>query len=143
MIRAALCAALLTVGACAPTISAHPTGGLIGGQVTQGLIDSAWNLDQAIGIGVLPASDPAAACLHATIATMGLDATVPTATFRPRVTDLISAGSVAYILARQAQVPVVVSPGCKALIGQIVLDAGQMGARSLPSFLTGIAPRVQ
>lgn len=134
--------ALLASGCSSPqVISNNPLGQLPGaGTVQTGLVNAAFNLNSAIKIGVLPATDPAAACINQTLTLLGIDPTTgqPVAgasTFTPKVTDLISLGSVAYILAQQAlplangglQVPA----QCEALIGKLVVDAARAQASAL------------
>lgn len=124
------------------------------GTVQQGLLDAEWNLDQAIVVGALPANDPADACLHQGLTQIGIEpnpngqAATPAPSFVPKISDLISAGSVLYIRAQQLkalqgggglQVPV----ACEAVIGRFVLDAGKAGAGALPggSIISNILPK--
>lgn len=136
----------LALGACTnpPTISSSPIQDLsaaaaqvnpttpLGGTIVQGLRDSSFNLDNAVTVGALDANDAAPACLHSVLKQLGIDPTspsIPAASFTPKVSDLISAASVAYIRARQAEraagTGVTVDVSCKALIGQIVIDSGK------------------
>lgn len=132
-----------------PPISSNPTQTVtnavaqtpIGKTVQQGLLDSEWNLDQAIAIGVLPANDPADACLHAALTQIGIEpGTTPPPSaqqFTPRISDLLSGGSVLYILAQQAkqlksQAGITVPVACEAVVGKFVLDAGALGLNAVP-----------
>ena len=103
--------------------------------VTQGLTDAKWNLDQAIAIGVLPASDPADACLGGVLTQLGVGGATPKS-FTPRESDLISTGSVLYIQIQQAKQlragGLAVPPGCQGLIGMFVIDAASVGIKGLP-----------
>ncbi len=114
--------------------------------VEQGLINASWNLDQAIIVGALGPHDPAATCLHDILGYLGLEpGSTLLPSFTPRVSDLISEGSVLYIRAKQSQrlagVGVAVPEGCKALLGQFVIDAGQAGKNLLPG--GGLLPVVR
>ena len=154
-------AALLTLGACAgkqPTISAEPqqtvlqnlTSTKLGGTVVTGLQDAAWNLDQAIAIKVLPPTDPADACVHGALQKIGQDigqtAAPPAPSFQAKVSDLISAGSVAYILAQQAKALAAQGPGaivpaqCEQLIGHFVLNGVNAPANATVKALSGLLP---
>lgn len=116
----------------------------VGQTIDQGLLDTEFNLDSAIGIGVLPASDPADACVHQVNTQIGIEPTpagvtppAPPQSFQPKVTDLISGGSVLYILAAQAKAAVAsggisVPVSCEALIGQFVIRAGTVGLQAIP-----------
>lgn len=138
----------LFVGACAtpPTISNAPKQDVIAAAIAKpdstigiGLQNAAWNLDQAIAIGVLPSDDPADLCVHAALQRAGIETTpgaVAAKSFVPKVSDAISAGSVLYIQAKQAQgaAPgITISTGCKALLGDVVLQglAATAGAASV------------
>lgn len=123
---------LLLAGCQQPqTISSGPLLGSLPG-VQQGLVDASYNLNSAIAIGVLPAGDPAAACVNGVLTSIGIDPSTGKSTgsvgsFTPREGDLLALGSVGYILAQQA-LPLVnggvpVPVGCEALIGKLVIDA--------------------
>lgn len=131
--------------------------------VVTGLQNAAFNLDNAMAIGALPGTDPASACVHGVLKQLGADVTVTptgvtpvalpsggTATsFTPKVSDLISGGSVAYILFQQAkQVQaggIAVPTGCAAIVGQIVIDGAKTGINAGVGVLTGglTAPLLQ
>lgn len=105
--------------------------------VVQGLQDASYNLDSAVTVGALSASDPAPACLHSALTQLGIstpgNTVTPAASFVPKVSDLISAGAVLYIRAQQAQALIAsggiqVSVPCEALIGKLVMDAGKATA---------------
>ena len=113
----------------------------LGTTIQQGLLDAEWNLDQAIAIGVLPANDPADACLHQGLTAMGLEPSTPggpaptPASFVPKESDLVSIGSVLYIRAQQAKAlgvggTVTLPPGCDAIIGRLVVQ-GAAAAKSI------------
>ena len=114
------------------------------GTVTQGLLDAAYNLDQAVTVGALDATDPAPACVHGVLKDLGIDPanpSTPLPSFTPRVSDLISAGAVLYVRVQQAkrlQGGIVVPADCKALIGQFVMDAAAAGIKVFPG--TGLLP---
>lgn len=136
-------------------VPAPSSGSSIQGTVTQGLLDASSNLDKAVTVEALDATDPAPACLHATLKDLGIDPASPQSTvpsFVPKVSDLISAGSVLYIRAQQAKKlaangGLTVQIPCKALIGQLVIDAGKvLGKAALQSvpglgMLQGILPQ--
>lgn len=118
----------------------------VGKTVVQGLQDAEWNLDQAIAIGVLPASDPADGCLHQALTQMGQEPGAPPTPaaqqFTPRISDLISGGSVLYILSQQALAAkaqlgagISVPVACEALVGQFVIQAGSVGMSAVPSMM--------
>lgn len=95
--------------------------------VGKDLLAAAFNLDNAIAIGVLPADDPAASCIHGVLKQAGIE-TPPgapaVASFIPEDKGAVSVGSIAYIRAQQLQglkglqVPL----GCEAVIGKFVVD---------------------
>lgn len=109
--------------------------------IIQGLKASKFNFAEAKRIGALKPDDPAEACVDSVLVSLGVGGEVPQQ-FDPQVVDVISAGSVAYILARQLEAQQR-SPGlqlsfdCKALIGQIVIDAGKVTAKAGSDFLPG------
>ncbi len=112
--------------------------------IVQGLQDADANLHQAVDIGALDANDPAPGCFDSVLADLGIGPNAPAAakSFTPKVSDLISAGSVLYIRARQAE-KLAQSGGpsfsipCKALIGQFVIDAGRVAGKAGMSALPG------
>lgn len=136
-----------------PVISANPIQTVgstvastsVGQTVTQGLQNAEWNLDQAIVVGALPSDDPADACLHSALTQMGIEpgtTTPPAPSFTPKVTDLISGGSVLYILAQQAKAVqgggITMPVSCEALVGKFVLDAGALGVQVAPQVISAI-----
>lgn len=136
LIAAAIAVFALAACANAPTISANPVASITssifpeGGTVVTGLQNAAYNLDQAIAINVLPADDPADKCVHASLKMIGQDVgdmPAPKAPeFQSKITDLISAGSVAYILAEQAKNAsanggITIPTSCEQLVGHFVL----------------------
>lgn len=146
--KAILLVLLLCGCAQPPAISTSPLGGIpADSMIAVGLKDAAFNLDSAVAIGVLPADDPAASCIHGVMKDAGLEGNAPgTQSFTPRVSDIISAGSVAYIEAQKLKalgggakaVPV----GCDALVGRIVIDAARLGARGASSTLLPLPIRL-
>ena len=138
-----LLAAALALSACqtSPVISTNPTQTAastfaetrIGGTIITGLQDAAYNLDQAVAIGVLPMNDPAAMCVHSGLQAIGQDTTSPTPAapeFQTRVSDLISGGAVLYILAEQAKNAqanggINIPLSCEQLIGHLILTGAQ------------------
>lgn len=88
---------------------------------------AAFNLDNAIAIGVLPANDPADACAHQALQQAGIEVPAgakPAQSFAPKHGSPLADASVLYILAQQAKSgpSFSVDVGCKALLGQMVLD---------------------
>lgn len=138
-----VCAGALSgLAACTspPPISTNPVQSAVnlvapGGAdvVTQGITNAQYNFNEAVKLGILPATDPAPQCLNSVAALMGIGGTAPPS-FTPKVTDLISAGSVGYIYIQQLKTAtggtLTVSPGCEQLIGQIILDATRAGLKA-------------
>ena len=95
------------------------------------LQSAAYNLDNAIAVGALPAGDPAAACIHGVLIEAGIEIP-PGATaaksFAPKNDGLVSLGAINYILIQQknASPGVVVPQTCKTVIGQFVIDGMAM-----------------
>lgn len=159
--------------ACAtpPTISANPVttaanaigslpigGQPIGGTVIAGLQNAAFNLDMATSIGVLPKTDPAAGCVHQALQAIGQDVALNSAggevpvggmsappSFTTKVSDLLSAGSVAYILAAQAKLLAAsgglsVPPSCEQLVGEFVIKGVNAPASATISAVLNALP---
>ena len=143
--------ALLAIAACStpPTITNSPTQNVVaaalapqGSTIATGLQDAAYDLDNAIAIGVLQPDDQAAACVHSALKLAGLEVapgTVPAKSFTPRVSDAISGGAVLYIQSVQMrnQTPFQVSAGCKGVIGDLVLQGLQATAAVGASLIPG------
>lgn len=134
--------AALLLGACA--ITNAPGGVKQGGFVAKDLLAAKYNLDQAIAIGVLPEDDPAASCIDDVLVDLGLDANAsPDAvqSFDPKRDGLISEGAVIYIRAQQLKKikegRIVLPQACKAVIGQIVIDAARVAHKGLRSLIPG------
>lgn len=134
------------------TISANPIADLpktqLGGVVIQGLQDASFNLDSAVTVHALTADDPAPPCFHAVLGKLGADPANPApagASFTPKVSDLISAGSVLYIRAQQLKqaqgAGVIVPASCKLLITDFLLDAAGAGVSGLPG--GGLLPKLR
>lgn len=141
---------LLAACASPPPISNQPTNivaKVVASDTTiaTGLQNASWNLDQAVAIGALAADDPAPPCLHSALQLAGLEAIAgaPSAqAFTPKVTDLISAGSVLYIQAKKLQgaKPFEASPSCKAIVGDVVLQALKAGFTGATTVIPGAGP---
>lgn len=116
-----------------------PSGGT--DMISQGILNAQYNFNQAVQLGILSATDPAPGCLNSVATMLGLGASAPPG-FTPRVTDLISAGSVGYIYIQQLKTltgsSLQVSPACMQLIGQIVIDANRAGLRLGAGALGGV-----
>lgn len=130
---------LLAIAACATPITANKgTAGVAiprDSTVGQDLLAAAYNLDNAMSIGALPADDPSAACIHGVLKQAGIELAPgeqEPASFVPKSEGVVSVGATAYIRAQQLrnlkgiEVPV----DCKALIGTFVVD-GLHDARKL------------
>lgn len=157
-------ASMAVLAACAtpPTVSSNPVASVVSaippaGTVVTGLQNAAYNLDMAISIGVLPMSDPADACVHQALQTIGQDVvlsmgmenpvggTMTPASYQTKVTDLLSGGSVAYILAAQAKAlagngGLAVPPSCEQLIGEFVIKGVNAPANGAISAIIGALP---
>lgn len=111
--------------------------------VGTGLVNAAYNLDQAVAIGALAKDDPAPQCVHGFLQQAGLEpvAGAPAAqNFTPKVTDMISAGSVLYIKAQQArgQRPYQPPVGCDAILGSLVRQAATAGFTAATTTIPGV-----
>ena len=156
-------AALLMLAACAnplpisnnpiQTVANAAASTPLGGTVVQGLKDSAFNLDSAIQIGVLQAGDPVDGCVHGALQKIGQDVTLtgdvipvtPAQQFTPKVSDLLSAGSVAYILSVQAKAlaansGALVPAQCEQIVGHMVLTGVNAPAIGLIKGAIGALP---
>lgn len=120
-----------------PQISSNPRADLIknskiGDRVVQGLKDAKTNLDNAVTVGILADDDPALLCVADVLKRLGVGEEEGMS-FEPVISDLISAGSVAYIYKKILEDlrtgGLNVSNDCKALIGEIVIDAIRNGGR--------------
>lgn len=110
--------------------------------VATGLQNAAFNLDQAVAIGALPADDPAPVCVHGFLQQAGLEAlpgAPPSRSYTPKVSDLISAGSVLYIRAQQARAAGPYQPpaGCDAILGRLVREAAAAGLTAATTTIPG------
>lgn len=139
-----LTALAMMVGCATPITNNNRSAGIaISPTSTVGtdLLSAAYNLDNAIKIGVLPANDPAAGCVHDVLKKAGIETDpneAPPASFMPKSDGVASVGAIAYIRAQQLRdlKGIDVSIECKALIGTFVVD-GLHDARklALPSLL--------
>ncbi len=127
---------------------APATPGHLGGVVIQGLTDAAFNLDEAVRVGALDKTDPAPACFHGMLTQLGVEVpagAVAPASFTPKVSDLISAGSILYIRAQQLKKlrggGISVPSSCKELISTFMLDAAAASTDLLPG--GGILPKLR
>lgn len=129
------------MGGCATSNS--PVGGLRqDGLIANDLKAAAFNLDQAIAIGVLPEDDPAAGCVRGVLSDLGLDGTAaPEQSFMPKRDGLISIGAVLYIRAQQVKKArasrITLPQDCMAIIGRIVIDAAKVAGRGARSLIPG------
>ncbi len=135
-----LVATLLASCANPPPISTNPIQSVVNATglgsgndvITQGIANAQYNFNQALALGILPASDPAPGCLNSVATLLGIGGTAP-AQFTPKITDLISAGSVGYIYLQQLKAAtggtLQVSPQCTQLIGQIIIDSTKMNLK--------------
>ena len=109
-------------------------------QVVTDLQSAAFNLDNAIAVGALPANDPAAACIHGVLQEAGVEvppgSTAPKS-FTPKNDGLVSLGAIAYIQIQQAKnsAGVVIPQDCKTIVGQFVIDGVGMVNKLAPSLL--------
>lgn len=125
-----------------------------GATIIQGLQDASFNFDNAVVVGALGKDDPAPGCAHGILQDLGADVvnsttgSVPVATggtvsnsFAPKVSDLISFGSVAYIRLQQAKAAagggITVPVSCEAIIGKVVIDGANKASGIGASLLTG------
>ncbi len=146
MIRWLVLAWALALTSC-QTLSGNPAADItttaaktdLGKVVVQGLLDATYDLDQAVAVGALPKSDPAPGCFHAVLTQLGLDPANPApagSSFTPKISDLISLGSVLYVRAQQLKGAqgggIQVPADCKLLVAQFMLDAAAYGAKGLP-----------
>jgi hypothetical protein len=100
-----------------------------GGQATDlvstGILNAQYNLNEAVTVGALSATDPAPGCINQAVAVMGIGGTAA-ASFTPKITDAISLGSVGYIYLQQVKSltggSISLPTNCLALLGQMVLD---------------------
>lgn len=127
------------LGACNSPISGNVASDALPGGATGTLAQdfqaAAFNFDGAVKVGALDPTDPAPACAHAIDIMLGIEGTPPP-NFTPENKGLISLAAIGYIRAQQLKKlqgqGLTVTPECKALIGQIVLDAAAGGIKGLP-----------
>lgn len=121
-------------------VQPSPLAGLSGGQVAVDLQSAAYNLDNAIAIGALVPTDPAAACIHGVLQQAGIEipagGTAPK-TFVPKNDGVVSLGAIAYIMVQQSKASpgITVPMDCKALIGQFVVDGLGAANKLAPNVL--------
>lgn len=95
------------------------------------LTATAFNLNSAVKVGALPATDPATGCVNSALAQFGLTAPAGPS-FVPENVGPISAGSIVYIRAQQLKAAAGTLSGdlpvpCEALIGKLVVDGIKAG----------------
>jgi hypothetical protein len=102
-----------------------PNGSTIG----QDLSAAYSNLDQAMTVGALAATDPAAACVGSVMAQAGIAVPGAPATTAPSFVPVndgpASLGAIVYIRAKQAAAAaggLTASPPCLQIVGQFVVD---------------------
>lgn len=143
IVGALLAVALVPLlGGCTSQIGANPLSGALGAQFTTDLVSASYNLDQAVSVGALEVNDPAPPCLHAALIDLGVGVTTPS--FTPKNDGLVSAGAILYIRARQAEKlagGVTLPKDCKAIIGQVVLDAAGATKNLMPG--GGLLPTIR
>lgn len=143
--------AALSVAGCASTpsqISGAPPGGgvtVTSPTIVTDLQSAAYNLDNAVAVGALAATDPAPACMHDILVKAGVElpaGAVPAKSFTPKYDGVASAGTVAYILVQQAKQlqasGVQVDPSCEALVGRVVIDGMKATNKAAVSLIPGI-----
>lgn len=136
--------AALALGGCATQTISNSAGPAIHDKViVTDLEATAANLNQAVAIGVLPATDPAVGCINDVLIKTGITVapnSTPAQTFTATNSGIVSAGSIAYIkiqLAKQlSNHPVVISPECKQLLGQMQIDGLATAASPLQTIKT-------
>jgi len=121
-------------------VQPSPLAGLASGQIAVDLQSAAFNLDNAIAIGALPANDPADKCIHGVLQQAGIEVPpggVPAKTFVPKNDGVVSLGAVAYIMAQQAKLApgITVPMDCKTLIGTFVIDGFGAANKLVPGIL--------
>lgn len=131
--------AMVSLMGCATTISGPSPNVGISPTSTFGedLMATAFNLDNAILVGALPADDPAAACVHDVLRKAGLElppGAEPAKSFEPKREGVVSEGAIIYIRAQNLKglQGLQVSQDCKTLIGQVVVDGASAGRKLLP-----------
>jgi len=135
--------AIFLLAGCVSTpsvITSQPTPPVLKSKtIVSDLQAAAYNLDQAVAIGALPADDPAPKCLHAVLIKAGIEVPAgqpPAKSFEPKNDGLASLGSIAYIQVQQAKAlrgeKTPVSVDCRALLGTFVLDGAAGLAKVLP-----------
>lgn len=95
----------------------------------QDLRDADYNLTESQRLGILPANDPGAQCVHAVLTQVD----VVNESFTPRTSGVVSGASIVYIRAQQAKALAAaarISPDCEALVGRIVIDAARVTGRA-------------
>lgn len=113
------------------------------------LVSATYNLDEAVKIGALSATDPAVGCMHDVLRQAGLDSNgapaVERQSFVPKKDGAVSVGTTLYIIAAQARQAAAqrfeLAPECLQIVGRIHVDAlkltARAGAAALPSAIAG------
>ena len=133
--RKMVCALLvsLTLSACTQAISNSPVSLDSASVLGKDLAAAKFNLDQAIAVGALPADDPAAGCVTAVLADLGLDKEA--VSFEPQREGVVSVGAIIYIRVAQAKAfkdSFKLPSDCDAVVGRLVIDSVKAGSRALP-----------
>lgn len=124
-------------------LSANPLqnlqGTLVGKTLVQDIQDASWDLDQSLAVGILDLTDPAPTCLHDIMTKAGIDPNAPKApSFVPRRSGIVSEGAIIYAEVKILQrlqaggLGGVVSPACKMVLGQFMIDALGAQRKLLP-----------
>ena len=124
---------LLFVAACTSTISSAPVGLDSASVLGKDLAAAKFNLDNAIAVGALPADDPAAGCVTAVLADLGLDKDA--VSFEPQREGVVSTGAIIYIRVAQAKAfkdSFKLPSDCDAVLGRLVIDSVKAGSKALP-----------
>lgn len=113
------------------------------------LVSAAYNLDEAVRVGAIPANDPAVACVHDALQHSGLDGggAVQRQSFEPKKDGVVSMGAILYIMVEQARTQAAaakafeLSPACLQIIGRLQVDAlkatAKAGLAVLPGAIAG------
>lgn len=120
------------------------------------LLSAQFDLNSAVQVGALSATDPAPGCLNDVVAKLGIDPNAPPLpSFVPKDDGVISLASILYIRYQQLQAlqggGLTISPTCQQIVGKILIDSlakqvkglslGQLGnVSTTPPLLGSPAP---
>ena len=134
--------AVQTPAPTTPIAAATPAAPSVVASVVTDLESASFNLDSAVGVGALSATDPAPACLHSVLTQLNIGG-APAQSFVPRNDGLVSLAAIAYIRAQQLKTlqstGLTVSPACQAIVGKLVLDNMSLANKGLS---LGLAPTI-